>query len=469
MTAKNKTKKTIEQYDLLNKGDHVVVGISGGPDSMCLLHILMDMSKDMDLTLEAVHINHSLRLDAADEDMHYVEDFCKDAGIKCNIFKEDCKAMAKEWGMTEEEAGRRIRYEAYAETVEALVEEGVLPDKIKVATAHNKNDQWETLMFRIIRGTGTDGLAGMDYLRRDRLGFLIIHPLLDVTREEVEAYCLEQKLAPRIDATNSQPIYMRNKIRLELIPYIQEKYNQSFPKALNRLCNVAKEDRDYLWKVAESAFGDAFISLRDDICILQKEALKVLEPAIRHRVIIMALQKVGLFKDVSYAHLRAADKLIDEGKTTRQVSFPAGFRMKINYNKVEIFPEQEREQELLHWKLKVSVLYRGDYIPRANTAVFDVDKLSEVYDMAGGPLNLIFARPRQQGDYITLTVGRKTVQDLFVDMKVPRDLRDYIYMAAIGNEILWIPEGLTRARYSSNFRVTEDTERVLILEMESEL
>lgn len=460
---------TIRRNNLLSQGDYVLLGLSGGPDSVCLLDVLLSIKEEMNFTVGAVHVNHCLRPGDAEEDQKYVEALCERRGVRCWSYVVDCNALAEELSMTGEEAGRKARYDAYGKAVGELVDEGLLPDCIKVATAHNRNDQNETLLFRILRGTGVDGLAGIDYMRRDRLGFLIIRPLLDVSRRRVENYCRTHNLEPRMDKTNEESIYARNKIRLELIPYLEENYNSNIGAALTRLQIVAEQDRDCLWGIARDAFEEALISRQDDILTLNKDIVKTFEPAIRNRVILYAFEKVGLHKDIGYAHLNAAGRLIERGQSTGQVHFPAGFIMGISYGKLEFFSKGAKEIEPVQYRLKASILYKEDYVRKEGTAVFDVDKMAEVYDFAGGPLSLIFARTREPGDYIALSVGSKTIQDLFVDMKVPRDLRDSIYMAAIGNEILWIPGGVMRERYSDNFKVTEETERVLILEMDREL
>lgn len=461
--------ETIQRNNLLSPGDYLILGLSGGPDSVCLFDILLSLREELALTVEAVHVNHCFRPGAAEEDQKYVEELCASRGIRCWSYVVDCNALAEELAMTEEEAGRKARYDAYGRVAGELVDEGVLPDRIKVATAHNRNDQNETLLFRLLRGTGVDGLVGMDYIRRDRLGFLIIRPLLDVSRDRIEQYCQIHGLHPRTDESNQDRLYTRNRIRMDLIPYLEENYNSNLSSALKRLGLVAKEDRDFLWGVARSSYEEAFIGHQDDILTLNKDIVRTFEPAIRHRVILYAFEKVGLYKDIGYTHLKAADKLIEKGKSTGQIHFPAGFILNISYGKLEFYAEEDKEVEPLQYKLKASILYKEDYVQKEGTAVFDVDKMAEVYDFAGGPLSLIFARTRQAGDYIALSAGTKTIQDLFVDMKVPKNLRDSIYMAAIGNEILWIPGGVIRDRYSDNFKVTEGTRRVLILEMDREL
>lgn len=466
----NKIRKTIDEKNLINEGENIVLGLSGGPDSMCLFDVLYNLKDELKLKIEVVHVNHKFRPGDAENDQHFVENLCKERGIRCWVFAEDCKKLAREEGLTQEEAGRKVRYDAFAKVAGELVEEGIPADKIKITVAQNLNDQAETLLFRIIRGTGTDGLAGIDYIRRDRSGFIIIRPLLDVARDEVEAYCEEKNLNPQIDKTNSQAIYTRNKIRLELLPYIEEHFNENVRESLNRLCKVARDDKEYLWKQTELAWKEALLSNAGDICTFSREVLKELDDAIRHRVIMKGFETVGLYRDISYNLLEQADLIVSKGKSSASIDFPKGYAFSVSYEKVMCAKAVAIEPVHVPVQtIKANILYKDDYVAKENTAVFDMDKLAEVYDFAGGPLSLIFARTREPGDFIALSVGHKAIQDLFVDMKVPKHLRDTVYMAAIGNEILWIPEGVCRARYSDNYKVSEETERVLILEMSFEL
>jgi len=467
-SVKEKILKTINKHKLINEGEHIVLGLSGGPDSMCLFDVLYNLSEEMKLTIEVVHVNHKFRPGAAEDDQHYVEETCKKMGVRCWVFEENCVALAREEGMTSEEAGRKVRYEAFAKVAGDLIEEGIPGDKVKIAVAQNLNDQAETLLFRIIRGTGTDGLAGIDYLRRDRTGFIIVRPLLDVARSEVENYCEEHKLKPRIDKTNNEAVYTRNKIRLELIPYLEEHFNNNIQEAINRLCKIAREDKACIWKQAEKQWKEVLISNVDGVCSLNRELLKDLDPAIRHRIIIKSFQEIGLLQDISYTHLKQVDLLIIKGKSSAEIDLPGGYTFSVSYGKA-ICAAAKEKPPAIEQILKATILYKEDYVEKENTAIFDMDKMAEVYDFAGGPLSLIFARTREPGDFIALSVGHKAIQDLFVDMKVPKKLRDTIYMAAIGNEILWIPEGVSKVRYSDNYKVSESTKKVLILEMNCEL
>ncbi|MDR1068296.1 MAG: tRNA lysidine(34) synthetase TilS, partial [Clostridiales Family XIII bacterium] len=232
MKLRENVRETISRYDMIGVGDHVVAGVSGGPDSVCLFHILSQISDEMDFTMSAVHVNHGLRPGAADADQKYVEELCMEYGVPLTVKSVDVTALAAERGETPEEAGRTARYEAFADeamrrdhfncgrVAHADAEdpgakhagEGNTERCVRIAVAHNRNDQTETVLMRLMRGTGPDGLAGMPYTRADEYGYRIIRPLLDTGRGEIEAYCAEHDLRPRRDHTNDEPKYFRNKI-----------------------------------------------------------------------------------------------------------------------------------------------------------------------------------------------------------------------------------------------------------------
>lgn len=439
---------------------------------MCLFHLLLSIREGKQLTLHPVHINHGFRPGAADEDQAYVEALTASHGIPCRSFVYDCNRMAREEKISGEEAGRRVRYDSFALVADEIAESGVVKEHIKIAVAHHLNDQVETVLFRLLRGTGTDGLAGMEYSRDNGYGFSIIRPLLDVKREEIEAYCLAHELAPRTDLTNNQPLYTRNRIRLELIPYIKEHYNSNFEEAILRLCKIAGDDRAYLGKIADLAFAELLRNAEPLRCSLDAAGLRELDPSIRSRVLFKALESIGLPSGVGYVHMEQAEALLAEGKTSSQMNFPGGVVMEISYDTVELHMLAEgKEPKPKPPGLKARIFNIEDHVNKPNTAVFDLDLFLEEYAYLVDPISMIVARPREPGDYIILpgVGGRKRIQDFMVDLKVPKDLRDGIYIVAIGNEILWIPKGLTNARYTQNYKAGEDTKKVLTLELDSEL
>ena len=227
-------------------GEHIVTGLSGGPDSVCLFHVLLSLQEELDLKLYPVHINHKFRPGAAERDQDYVENLCAEHGLRCTTVVRDCGRLAAELGMTDEEAGRKVRYDAFRSVAEEIAagrdgESPVSPEHIKIAVAQNANDQAETILFRLLRGTGPDGLAGIAYSRSEGR-FRVIRPVLDITRSEIESYCRDNRLDPVIDHTNSETVYARNRIRLELLPLLERDYNPGIMSALVRLGRIAADD-----------------------------------------------------------------------------------------------------------------------------------------------------------------------------------------------------------------------------------
>lgn len=487
----NVVEKTIQQtilkHNLINKEEHIVMGLSGGPDSVCLFYVLKDLQKQLKFSLYAVHVNHKFRPGAAERDQDYVEELCCRNHIPCETFVYDCSAIAKEQGMSSEEAGRKVRYEAFGIQAERLIQAGIPREKVKVAVAQNADDQAETILMRLLRGTGPDGLAGMSYSRME--GSLnIIRPMLDTWRCDIEAYCCSRKLEPCIDYTNSQPIYTRNKVRLELIPYLQKQFNPNISESLVRLGNIARNDKTYLHECAEREYR----KLVQSSGALTRQGLCSLKIPIRHRVIMKAFRKVGLTQDIAAIHLENADKLLQGSQEPASLDFPGGYRMELRYGDVFFCHRDQLQNKCLfsEYKVKLKVLlqekkefeescvlqmesecrrdlkiknYPGD------TAIFDWDKLCATY----GKQPEILLRTRQPGDFIRLKQGRKKIQDFFVDQKIPREQRDCIPMAAVGSEILWITAQkdnfLKRHKYSEQYLLDQTTKKVLVLELICEM
>lgn len=471
----------IERHRLIGKGDHVVVGLSGGPDSLCLFHVLLGLREEYCMTVEAVHVNHGLRPGAAEADQAFVEEFCRREGVRCTTFCYDCNAVAAELGMTSEEAGRKLRYEAFDRVAErAASERRSERGKVRIAVAQNANDQAETILFRLARGTGTDGLAGIEYSRKSEKGFDIIRPLLDIARPEIEKYCGENSLDPCIDKTNAEAIYTRNKIRLELLPYIQKNLNPDILQSLLRLSRTAQEDKSYIWQQAQEAYASALLCRGSDFVEAELTALQNMPPSIRHRVLSAAFADVGLAKDIGRAHLEAADSLIEKGASGTSASFPQGYRLWINYGAVRIgrmAPEaQDEAQNATNSSLQI-----GDIIVKStfsDNGVYEVTlqngkgkTLRVTLDAEGFSAHKgqpdVALRYRQNGDYIAIArgggaaaVGTKKLQDFFVDQKIAREQRGRIPLLCAGREVLVIlgdeftglDTGFVKSRFTAAYR-----------------
>lgn len=350
-----RVKKTIAEHNLIENKQHIVLGLSGGPDSVCLFHMLMRLEKQMDITVHPVHLNHKLRPGEAERDQEYVRRLCEGMGKACRFFTADCNALARELSMTGEEAGRKARYDAFYETAAQIAaeleEKGLTKEaaraSVRIAVAQNANDQAETVLFRLLRGTGTDGLSGMAYERRER-GFSVIRPILDIYRSEIEEYCRSYGLEPVIDHTNNEMLYSRNKIRLELIPFIENGYNENIKESLVRLSRIAAEDKAYLWQQTEKAYEELKLEgpHRDGAkpedrmpgrVVMDRAELYSRPPAIRHRLIMKAFAEIGLEKDISEERIKSADSIISKKQAPKTVEFPHGYRLKVAKGRVIFF------------------------------------------------------------------------------------------------------------------------------------
>ena len=355
-------RQTIREHDLIHKGDHIILGLSGGPDSTCLFHVLLRLAGEFALTIHPVHVNHLFRPGDAERDQAYAEAISAKAGLTCHSFTVDCNALAEELGMTSEEAGRKARYDAFVQVAEEVAQTpaskaGPAPlnnGTIRIAVAQNANDQAETILHRILRGTGTDGLSGIAYQRSER-GIPVIRPLLDVPRKEIEQYCEDNGLNPVIDHTNQEPIYMRNRIRLQLLPELA-RYNENIVETLTRMGRIAAADREYLWQQTETAYHqlkkDAGEKGTSDAgekaeaaapVILDRAGLAEQPDSIRHRIIAMAFGEIGLVSDISEERLRAADQIIMKKQAPKTVQFPKGYTLTVQRGEVRFAAPGQRK------------------------------------------------------------------------------------------------------------------------------
>ncbi len=412
---------------------------------MCLFHVLHKLKSEYAIKLHIVHVNHQLRPVICDEEQAFVEELCKKWETPCYSFKIDCNAMAAETGMSGEEAGRAARYKAFSEVAERVdPKNGKL---VKIAVAHNLEDQAETVLLRIIRGTGTDGLAGMGYIRQGEGNTAVIRPLLDISRHEIEDYLINNDLDAKRDHTNLEPIYKRNKVRLELIPLVKEKYNENIIEVLARLASNAWMDREYLRGRAAEGLSSALKGQNTYDC----RTLKEMAPSLRRRAVVMALADMGLEQDITAVHLSSIDKLIDEEKTGTSIDLPHGYTARIEYGNI-----------ILNHRIgKAGGSTEKQTVENARSIIEEIGRLL-VLD------NDMQIRTRQDGDRIELAgVGRKKLQDFFVDAKVPREKRDKIPLVARGNEVIAIlgddflkalnskaePSGLDRGRTARGYKI----------------
>ena len=328
---------TIKKYELIEKGNNIVIGVSGGPDSMALLNVLnnLKINKKIDCEIIVAHINHGIRPEA-DSETEYVENFCKEHSIPCYIKKEKVEKLAKEQKIGTEEAGRKLRYDFFDEVAKKCE---ILGTGLKIATAHTANDNAETVLMNIIRGSGTSGLKGIEVKRDNKY----IRPLIDCTRKEIEEYCMENKLDPKIDKSNLENIYTRNKVRNILIPNIQE-INPNIISSLNRLSQIAKEENEYIQRQVINAYNEMLIDENignkqldeTDSIILDLKKFNKQDKVIKNRLVLYTINKLlGTSQNIEMIHILDIIKLCENNIGNKYLT--PNKKVKVMVNKGKIF------------------------------------------------------------------------------------------------------------------------------------
>ena len=461
---------------LIPPASAVIVGVSGGPDSLCLLHALNSISDMYDLIVVPVHINHMIREEAYAEADH-LADICDRMDLDLRIYEAPCNELAEQFGISVEEAGRQIRYQIFDEVASELVESGIPAEKIIIAVAHNADDQAETVLFRLLRGTGPHGLAGIPAARISEGGYLIVRPLLRIERKEIEAYIKENKLKPNIDKSNDDNVYTRNKIRNELIPYLEKNYNPKIKENLRRYADLAYMDDTLL---RDLAFGDYLeyvdINGEKEEAVLDIRELRENPAPINSRIISMIFDLLRLESLTTYENVSAVTGLIYGGHPSAGIDLPLGIRARREYDKIIFSAKEEAVMPDESIAIYPQVVMAKEFAPDEDSpyAAFDFDEFNKEYP---GKLGEIELRTRREGDYLPMKKGSKKIQDLLVDSKVRKAARDSILMVCIGNEVLWVlpsehfagENERTKGRFSPKFHITEDTKRVLLIELEETL
>ena len=317
-----KVLNTINKYNMIQSGDGIVIGVSGGPDSMTLLNILNNLKEKLNIKLYVAHINHSIRKEA-DEETEYVKDFCKKIDVEFFAKKVKVEEIAKELKIGTEEAGRNIRYEFFEEVAHTV-------GANKIATAHNLNDNAETVLMNIIRGTSVSGLKGIDKVRDGKY----IRPIIECSRAEIEDYCKEKNLNPRYDKSNNENIYTRNKIRNLLIPFLQKEFNPNIVEGINRLSQIATEEEQFINKVVEKEYEKLQIAVDNNIILNLKEFNK-LDYVIKSKLILYTISKVyGKTSGIEKKHIDDIIKLCDNNIGNKYLTPQKGIKIYVKKGKI---------------------------------------------------------------------------------------------------------------------------------------
>ena len=431
---KDKVLKTMQSRGMLPFGS-VLVGLSGGADSAALLYLLCRLSEELGFAVYAAHVNHGLRGAAADADERFSEALCKLLGVEFRVLRADVKGEAEKRGMSEELAGRCVRYEFF----DKLASEHNID---RIATAHHKNDNAETILMNFVRGTGIKGLCGIPYTRGK-----IIRPLLDCTRAEIERYCGENSIEYVTDMTNLDTVYTRNKARHILIPEIEREFNPAFVDTITHNAQLLMLEEDYMRAETEKAYAGTVSDGAADV-----ERLCKLHPAIALRVIRKMTDAVCVKEDVSSVVIRSVFELAKKNRPGARLDIARGAYAVIEYGRLIIECGNDScgdfEYELIPGK--------SIYIPEAGYTI----KAEHTNDYKRGDGEYftvpegarLAVRNRRRGDaFIPWGMkGSKKVKDYMIDEKIPRRGRDRVGILTINGEIAWIIGYRRASRFKFN-------------------
>lgn len=420
---RDKIENFILQHKLIVPGDKVLIGLSGGGDSVALLHILKSLSSRLGFTLCAAHLNHGIRGRAAQEDAEFVHDLCDFYGIRAYGGYADIPKLARQRGETLEQAGRMLRYD-FLQQAKAFF------DADKIAVAHHMDDQAESIMLHLLRGSGLKGLCGMAPMRGD-----IIRPLLCVCKADIEAYLAAENLPFCTDETNLIAEGSRNRLRLEALPYLTREFN---PRLVNSLCAMGEllsDDEEYICAIAKRELDSARRQGGFDRAQLAKLPRSVLSRCIR-----ISLNEIGALTDAERIHTEAIMQLLS-ARTGARIEIP-GADVWVSY---ELICFGHYKQEHGDWETPLNMA--GETITPAGTfritpcapkdrpkdnysACIDADKLPAC----------TVARQRQPGDRFRRinAPGSKKLKEHYIDAKLPREKREFALIAA-GNNALFVP------------------------------
>jgi tRNA(Ile)-lysidine synthase len=495
----------IQRYSLIPPEELVVVGVSGGADSVCLLHVLAKWRKRLGIKLHIAHLNHQLRGAESEADAKYVSDLAGSLGIPTTTDKQDVAAYRIERNCSIEEAARELRYAFLGRVAKEV-------GANRIAIGHTKDDQVETILMHILRGTGITGLCGLapcspmaydsqgmsllaealSVARGQRSNPLVIRPLLDITREETTTYCQEHQLAPRIDSSNLSLSFFRNRLRLQLLPLLRQ-YNPSLDQALLRLADIAKEDNAFIEQQA-SELWDEVARQQNNTIYLNRKQLASLPIALQRQLLRAAVTRLaGDARDIEAGHIEAARSLLNK-PASKRISLPHGFICQGGYDEIVIasppsviaseawqsqlppcpfpllpgkFPLNVPGKTVFPgWKVIASIVreqldslsLRG--VPSPNGEPSQSNLIAD-FDLHKTGTEL-FVRQRRPGDrFQPLGMSMlKKLHEFMVDTKIPRSWRGHIPIVCSPQQIIWV----VGWRIDDRVKVTEASKEILRLE-----
>jgi tRNA(Ile)-lysidine synthase len=463
------------QHNLVSGGEKLVVAVSGGADSVCLLHILVRLKEKLKVKLHLAHLNHQLRDAESEADADYVSDLARKLGITATVERRDVKAYQKKMRLSPEEAAREVRYHFLTEVAGATGAK-------RVAVGHTRDDHIETILMHLIRGAGTRGMRGLQPYTEwtsKTGGLIVIRPLLEVSHQDTEDYCRQHRLAPRLDASNLSLSPLRNRIRQQLLPLLQS-YNPGIAEALLRTGRIAGDDIDFMDKET-ARLWNKIARQEGEAIILDKPKFDRLPPTLQRYLLRASAERLlGSAKDIEMRHIEEMMALV--GKPAgKRLSLPGDLSFATGYDKYQLttdltdlspFPKLEGEvrlnipgQTLLSgWRIEATIIKpsvvkgkpEGANAPSETkndfTAYFDLSKTSDK----------LIVRARKRGDRfqpLGLSLPKK-VGEFMIDAKIPQAWRQQVPIVCSPSQIVWV----VGWRIDDRVKVSDNTKQVLRLE-----
>ena len=326
---KEKVLETIKKYNLIKDGDRLVLGVSGGPDSIAMLNILNDIKNDkiqhMNFDIIVAHVNHMIREEAI-EDQKFVENFCKKIGVTFYAKSIDVQKIANNKKIGTEEAGRNARYEFFDEILEK-------ENANKIAIAHNKNDKIETIIMNMLRGSGIAGLKGIEPIKNNKY----IRPLIECERFEIEEYCAQNGIEPRIDRTNFENVYTRNKVRNIVIPFIKKEFNPNIIQTMDRLSDLVKEEDEYLENVVEEKYKEYVQQEEKKQIVMDLKGFNKQEKVIKSRLLLYTISRLfGTTKGIEKIHIEDIIKLCEKNIGNKYLTPNKNIKVLVKKKKINL-------------------------------------------------------------------------------------------------------------------------------------
>lgn len=488
----NKAHEFMNRHHMITMRDSIVMGVSGGADSVAMLLVLSELKKEYNLSLFAVHVNHGIRKEAQ-SDADFVMKLCEIHGIPFYLFEADIPAMAAQQGKTEEEMGREYRYRCFFDVIKQVGAD-------TLAVAHHKGDQAETVLFHLVRGTDLSGVAGIRPVNEVMMSetksvVRVIRPLLCLEKQEITAWLRAQKVSWREDATNSDNIYMRNKLRNLVIPLLEE-VNIKAVSHIAEFADTMAEYEMFFQHIAEEYVetNAHFTSEQGGTCEVDRGGLLSREPVFARAVIYEMLVRVcQMKKDITREHIKAVYQLLSN-QSGKKVILPYGMEAVISYEKLII--RKCFKESLGKWWQEVLITNRLFFgktafwtvlLPFGGKLLLEIITVSEMSEKERKKLlndarnsknnytkffdcvtmkNTLYIRTVEKDDYFVMNEagGRKKLSRYFIDTKMSKDCRERTIVLAVNQEVLWIIGG----RRCECFKITEDTKYILKVTYEGE-